>query len=230
MGTVASRAWSTLSRHVPRTVSRPDLFLLLSLLFVMFIYPVLERTGLGRVIVGFAIFVPLIFATIEMAELKGWGWRALLLIGCILVLSVVGAMTPNPIITSAKWAFVAVLLLLSVMALFSYLWGAHVVNSVHLYTATSIYLLLAFFWFALYSAIDAVYPAAFLHSATGPSDRPSDLLYFSLITLTTSGYGDILPVSGEVRMLAAVEAVTGVLYVAILVALLVSAYRQPRNS
>jgi hypothetical protein len=47
-----------------------------------------------------------------------------------------------------------------------------------------------------------------------------------LVTLTTLGYGDILPASGEVRMLAALEAITGVLYVAITVALLVSAYKQ----
>jgi hypothetical protein len=47
-----------------------------------------------------------------------------------------------------------------------------------------------------------------------------------LVTLTTVGYGDILPGSGEVRMLAALEAATGVLYVAITVALLVSAYKR----
>ena len=59
----------------------------------------------------------------------------------------------------------------------------------------------------------------------GP-DRQSDLLYFSLVTLTTVGYGDVLPLSGEARMLAALEGVTGVLYIAITVAILVSGYRR----
>jgi hypothetical protein len=52
-------------------------------------------------------------------------------------------------------------------------------------------------------------------------------LYFSLVTLSTVGYGDIVPLDGEVRMLAALEGVTGVLYVAITVALLVSGYKEP---
>ena len=57
-------------------------------------------------------------------------------------------------------------------------------------------------------------------------DRQSELLYFSLVTLTTVGYGDIVPIAGEVRMLAALEAIAGVLYVAITVALLVSGYKR----
>jgi amino acid transporter len=103
---------------------------------------------------------------------------------------------------------------------------ARTVNIGHLYTAASIYLLIGISWFALYSAIENIYPGSFLQTTAGSTNRPSDLLYFSLVTLTTVGYGDILPGSGEVRMLAALEAVTGVLYVAITVALLVSAYKQ----
>lgn len=211
-----------------KKAGRPDFLLFLSLLFVILIYPILERTGLGRALVGFAIFLPLTFATIEMVQLKGWARRSLFLIACIFVLSVVDALTLHPMVTSIKWALVAVFLVLSVSALFSYLWTTRVVTTGHLYTAMSIYFLLALLWFSLYSAIDAVYPSAFLHNAK-PSDRPSDLLYFSFITLTTAGYGDILPTVGEVRMLAALEAATGVLYVAIMIALLVSAYRQPND-
>jgi hypothetical protein len=58
-----------------------------------------------------------------------------------------------------------------------------------------------------------------------PADRQTELLYFSLITLSTIGYGDIVPLSGEARILAALEGVTGVLYIAITVALLVSRFR-----
>ncbi len=81
-------------------------------------------------------------------------------------------------------------------------------------------------WFALYSAIDAFYPGSIMRSSGAVTDRQSELLYFSLVTLSTIGYGDIVPLYGEVRMLAALEGVTGVLYVAITVALLVSAYKQ----
>ena len=85
-------------------------------------------------------------------------------------------------------------------------------------------------WFALYSAIDVFYPGSILHNNATVTDRQSELLYFSLVTLSTIGYGDVVPLYGEVRMLAALEGVTGVLYVAITVALLVSAYKQQNGS
>jgi hypothetical protein len=51
-----------------------------------------------------------------------------------------------------------------------------------------------------------------------------ELVYFSLITLATVGYGDILPVSSTARMLATTEAVIGQFYVAVVVATFVSMY------
>jgi Ion channel len=119
---------------------------------------------------------------------------------------------------------------LTVVGLFSYLKNARTVTSAHLYTAVSIYLLLGMLWFALYIAIDAVVPGAILHSAAAATDRHSEFLYFSFVTLSTIGYGDVVPVHREVRMLAALEGVTGVLYVAITVAILVSGYRRPDTS
>ena len=62
-----------------------------------------------------------------------------------------------------------------------------------------------------------------------PAERDTELLYFSLITLSTIGYGDIVPLSGEARMLSALEGVTGVLYIAVTVAILVSSFRSERS-
>ena len=68
-------------------------------------------------------------------------------------------------------------------------------------------------------------PGLFAHNfqTRSPLVAPSDLLYFSLVTLTTAGYGDILPISPLARICAALEAVTGVLYTTILIVRLVSA-------
>jgi hypothetical protein len=54
--------------------------------------------------------------------------------------------------------------------------------------------------------------------------------YFSFVTLSTVGYGDITPVSKVARMLAALEAMTGLLYVAVLIARLVSLYSAPGSA
>ena len=55
-------------------------------------------------------------------------------------------------------------------------------------------------------------------------------LYFSFITLSTVGYGDITPVSKVARMLAAMEAITGLLYVAVLIARLVAIQATPKSN
>ena len=64
----------------------------------------------------------------------------------------------------------------------------------------------------------------------------ADFLYYSFSTLTTLGYGDIAPVSRHARVFASMEAITGVLYVALLIARLVGMYArsgpptsEPRN-
>jgi hypothetical protein len=85
-------------------------------------------------------------------------------------------------------------------------------------------------WASLYLAIDAFSPGA-IQAGSHAADRQTELLYFSLVTLSTIGYGDVVPLSGEARILAALEGVTGVLYIAITVALLVSRFRiEPSDS
>ena len=71
------------------------------------------------------------------------------------------------------------------------------IRNAHLYTAVSIYLLLGMQWFALYSAIEVFRPRSFLHNPSVVTDRQTELLYFSLVTLSTVGYGDVVPLNGE---------------------------------
>jgi Ion channel len=132
---------------------------------------------------------------------------------------------PNAAIVGAKWGLLAAFFGLTVAGLFPYLKNALSVTNAHLYTAVSIYLMLGMLWFAVYCVIDVFFPGAILLRAVG-AGRQSELLYFSLVTLSTIGYGDIVPLNGEVRMLVALEGITGVLYIAISVAVLVSAYKQ----
>jgi voltage-gated potassium channel Kch len=61
-------------------------------------------------------------------------------------------------------------------------------------------------------------------SVADPSARATKLLYFSFVTLTTLGYGDVTPESEIAQMLAVTEAITGQLYVAIFIARLLSLY------
>jgi hypothetical protein len=102
----------------------------------------------------------------------------------------------------------------------------------------SVYLLLGMTWGALYIAIYQFDPDAFDLGGSPPASQSAarreehvfpTLLYFSMTTLTTVGYGDITPRSMEARYAAIAEAVTGPFYLAILVARLVGNYAGARR-
>lgn len=206
--------------------TRPDLFLLLSLLLVILLYPVLDHGEFRRLVLGGLLFLPVFLSVIRLAEIKRRVWPPVVLMSAALALAVASEFVPSNVLVGSKWAFLCGFFGITVAGLFSFLRNARSVNDVHLSTAASIYLLLGMQWFALYSAIEVFYPGSILHNTAIVADRQSELLYFSLVTLTTIGYGDIVPLHGEVRMLAALEGVTGILYIAITVALLVSSYKQ----
>lgn len=97
--------------------------------------------------------------------------------------------------------------------------------------ALSAYLLLGLLWTCAYWLIAERVPGAFSFNtaaAPGASMQGFDALYFSLITLNTVGYGDITPVAGVARMLAVAESTTGMFYIAVLIARLVSVYSTHR--
>jgi Ion channel len=205
---------------------RWDLLLLLSLLLLILLYPVLDHGELRRIILGIVLFVPVILTTIRMSQIKALVWPPIFLMCCSFGLAVVDGFFPNRTLTGIKWGMLTLFFGVSVVGLFKYLSNSRSIRSPHLFTAASIYLLLGMQWFALYSAMDDFLPDAFQHAVAGATDHQAELLYFSLVTLSTVGYGDIVPLHGEVRMLAALEGITGVLYIAITVALLVSSYKQ----
>ncbi|MDP2517346.1 potassium channel family protein [Shimia thalassica] len=89
------------------------------------------------------------------------------------------------------------------------------------------YLLLAMAWAMLYLHIlrldnDAIQMAL-------DSDIWSSVVYYSIVTITSLGYGDILPISPLARMVAGFEAIVGVLYIAIMIGSIVGKFQTPDN-
>jgi len=96
--------------------------------------------------------------------------------------------------------------------------------------AICIYLLLGVIWSIAYSVTEHWQPGSF-HGLTEQVSATwnRDWVYYSFVTLTTLGYGDITPVSQTARSLSLIEAVVGQFYIAVLVAGLVSAYISDRQ-
>ena len=97
--------------------------------------------------------------------------------------------------------------------------------------AVCVYLLLGVIWAMAYTLLDVFAPGSF--EGISRVDDPgwqSEWLYFSFVTMTTLGYGDLLPLSATARALAYMQAVAGQFYIAVLVAGLVSAYISDRQN
>jgi hypothetical protein len=97
------------------------------------------------------------------------------------------------------------------------------VGVLELLESINVYLLLGIAGSILFKAVYAYHPAAY----NFPGDllpQKSSFIYFSFVTLTTLGYGDILPVSSMARSLAIFFSVTGQLYLAMIIAMLVGKY------
>jgi hypothetical protein len=113
---------------------------------------------------------------------------------------------------------------------------AQQVNANVLCTGLSGYLLLGLLWMPLYVMVGRINPAAF-NLPAGPGGGTTlsgfNAFYFSFMTLSTVGYGDITPVSKGARMLAIMEAIAGLFYVAVLISRLVAiytSYQPPANT
>ena len=105
------------------------------------------------------------------------------------------------------------------------------VTSEVLYAGISNYLMLGLLWSFAYLLIARVNPDAFFFTVGPVASRAMtgfNSYYFSFATLTTLGYGDIIPVSRVARMMAASEAVTGLFYVTMIIARLVALYSSER--
>jgi ion channel len=94
----------------------------------------------------------------------------------------------------------------------------------HIQGAVAAYLLLGLVWAAAYALVAAIHPGAFTSTVALSQDR--SFVYYSFITLTTVGYGDVSPVHPTARSLAILEALTGQLYPAVLLARIVTLHTQ----
>jgi hypothetical protein len=104
------------------------------------------------------------------------------------------------------------------------------VDSEVLCAGISGYMLLGLLWALAYILAAQLIPGAFaMTTGTGPDHLMNGFtaIYFSFITLSTVGYGDIVPVSGVARMLAMMESSVGIFYTTMLIARLVTLYSSP---
>ncbi len=103
----------------------------------------------------------------------------------------------------------------------SYLFKEKEITSDVIMGAICGYFLIGLLWNNVYALLEVLEPNSFQFSQSHDTGGGLDFIYYSFVTLTTLGFGDITPISNPAQSLSLLEAVTGQLYLAILVARLV---------
>ncbi len=125
----------------------------------------------------------------------------------------------------ASLLIMALYVFLLVYAFTRYVFSARKVDSHLISAALCLYLLMGTLWGILYNILDLAVPGSFSGALLSSSSQLANSMepyeYLSFVTLTTLGYGDILPQTPGAAALCQVEAVVGQFYMAVMVARLV---------
>jgi len=205
-------------------------FILIAILLVNIAYPISE---LGTVAALFFIGLYLVLTGSAIYLVSS---NRRLLIAAVL-LGVAIAVTGGITVTSEftlMWSqlawnvclFVQILLVITLLVIFI-IESERVTREV-LFAAIAIYFLLAALFTVIYTVIESLAPGAFVCSS-GAEITWQRLNYFSLVTISTLGYGDITPVTSTAQSLSALEASIGTLYIAILIGRFVSLYQHDKS-
>jgi voltage-gated potassium channel len=184
----------------------------------------------------------LMFSGILLATILAVRSERNLLIGAIVLAlaSVLSSWTvtflPHPpfALEVTTQAAAAAFVIYTIVALLNRIVHQHAVNIHTISAALSIYLLVGIFFGLVYTIIEMVWPGALgstadsLRTLTRAVDLFPFLLYFSFMTLTTLGLGDIYPVLPMARSMAILEAIAGQIYLVVMMALLVSTFAAQR--
>ena len=198
------------------------LYLLLGLLVILLLAPI--ASGRFDNVVNLAYIGTLLLGVWSLAKnrwayILGWTLALLSLAVGGVQLSIESRL---PFLIGKVIAF-AFCLLSMIIVLGEVLFGKSV-DANRVAGSVCVYLLLGLNWAFVYSFLYVVDPTSFVGLAETPGDDFLSLLYYSFVTLTTLGYGDISPGTPIARALAYLQAVSGVMYVAILVASLIGSF------
>lgn len=210
--------------RIGRVFTQRCFYLFVLLLALIGIVPFIEPTPLGRLAVN-AVNAFLVIATVAAV-----GRTVLPFV--ITVLLAAGALSlqyfgitlgdQNHLVHS--WAFGAALYAVTIGYLLSYVFQPDVMTADKLFGAAAAYLMLGALWTFAYALIGHYYPGSFSVAGAQATPEPVDLLYFSFTVLTSTGFGDIVPITRQARAICVLEQLTGALFLAILIARLAGVY------
>jgi hypothetical protein len=217
---VRSRARDLLA-HTWESQANLSFFLAL-LVFSVFVLPSIGFGEVHTVLYTDFVYSVLIISGVAIA----WGRRTLFYSSAVLGLIAIvvrwkAFSTPGTTTELLREALTLAVIWMITIILLVQIFSRGPVTLMRIQGAIAVYLLFGFSWAQGYMIASHLNPSAF-SSTVGAFTSPSDWMYYSFATLTTLGYGDVVPTGHISRMLAIGEALMGQLYLAVMIARLVA--------
>jgi voltage-gated potassium channel Kch len=205
--------------------------LLCTLAVFMCVLPFISEVGIGAILLRIGTSLLLLAAVYSASERRWHLVLAILLAAPAIVAQIIPTLLGESGTLMLRMGMSAVLLTYIAVLISVFLLKQNRVSADMILGAVNAYLLLAIAFMFFHAFVEISHPGSYLYQGDSLSvvlkghpevDVLAFLLYFSVVTMTTLGYGDISPAVPAARMLCSLEAVIGQLFVAVFIARLVS--------
>lgn len=208
-----------------RVLDNRCFFLFLALLALLLATPFLATGSEGKKLIGTLNVLILVAAVVAVENSKLSLAFATFLGLPALGFQILAVEHGQPGYWALCWSFGAAFYAYTIARLLHYVLRKDVMTADKLYGAVAAYLMIGIFWAFMHGVLQYFHPGAYLlHGTPQNMNMASDLIYFSFTALTSTGFGDITPALIHSRYLTILESMTGVMYVAILIARLTGVY------
>jgi Ion channel len=203
------------------------IYLFFAQVLLLILFPYLETPGLPTVLfrlLGVSAFLSCVYA---VSEKRAQWITALALALPAGILNTIYVLKPSAHAAVPTLVCTLLFLIFTLAFLLRAVIKAKKVTHDTIYGAISVYLLMAIVWGAAYMLLETIQPTAFSMDIARHGYRVmdwSDCVFYSFVTVTTIGYGDIVPITAQARSLSILEAVSGTLYIAVLISRFVGLY------
>ena len=211
-----------LLRLLAQTRRHPSALLLLVQLAGMLLYPFIEHTDAGRIGLGVFGIVVLFLTTRMVRATPGLNWVAVVIALPAIVLLGLQVVYDMPHLLAWSSGLEALFYFYAAGSLIAYMLGDLHATTDELFAAGATFTLLAWGFTYLFLLTQALQPGSFAAAVNADADRSwTELMYLSFALLSSTGIGDVIPLTAHARALAAVEMFVGVIYLAAVVSRLI---------
>jgi len=197
------------------------LILLCLILGLVVIVPILNRFTAVRLFLDIFLTANFISMVYVVSNKKGFVIAGFLLVAVMFVAFWMQYFFPNRIIAAIGMLTGVFFVGLVISSILGSMFRSDRVDREIIYMAILLYLLAALMWAFLYTFLELLEPASFNIDLGHPKGFFLVFQYYSFVTITTLGYGDITPVTEVAKAFSVLEAVCGQLYLVVVVAWLV---------